>query len=38
MKEYVCACSAGCVEDTPILGINKLKKKKNFFLYYIKYY
>jgi len=21
IKEYVCACSAGCVEDTPILGI-----------------
>ncbi|ORX87763.1 exosome component 4 [Anaeromyces robustus] len=22
MKEYVCACSAGCVEDTPILDLN----------------
>lgn len=23
MKDFVCACSAGCLEDTPVLGKKK---------------
>jgi exosome complex component RRP41 len=26
MKDYVCACSAGCIDDEPILDLNHLEE------------
>lgn len=26
MKDYVCACSAGCIDDKPVLDLNYLEE------------